>query len=227
MTNTTAVLSRLRDLVARRDAAGESRLPPERDLAASLKISRGTLRRALDLLEAEGVLWRHVGQGTFIGNRPATPRPGPVTRFTNPDEVMEARLMLEPRLAAMAAFRASAEDVARMDYCLRKSEAAATTATFELWDSRLHRAIAEAARNRMLLALFDHLNAVRDEDLWGRLKKATVNRSRKTGYMSQHRQLVDAIRKRDAAASERIMQAHLDGVRRDLMTPPAGKKAAA
>lgn len=226
MGTSAALLIRLRDLVARREAAGEDRLPPERELATQLKISRGTLRRALDMLEAEGVLWRHVGQGTFIGNRQAMPRPGMITRFTNPDEVMEARLVLEPRLAAMAAFRASAEEVARMDYCLRKSEAAATTATFELWDSRLHRAIAEAARNRMLLALFDHLNAVRDEDLWGQLKKASVTRPRKTGYMSQHRQLVDAIRNRDAVAAERIMQAHLDGVRRDLLSP-AGKMTAA
>lgn len=219
MTKTDPILARLRDLVSRRDAAGDLRLPPERELAAQLKTSRGTLRRALDLLEAEGVLWRHVGQGTFIGNRRPLPRPAAITRFTNPDEVMEARLMLEPQLAAMAAIRGSGEDVARMDNCIRKSEAAATTATFELWDGKLHRAIAEAARNRMLLALFDHLNAVRDEDLWGQLKKATVNNSRKAGYRAQHRALVDAIRKRDAPAAEKIMRAHLETVRRDLLSP--------
>ena len=75
----------------------------------------------------------------------------------------------------------------------------------------------------MLLALFDHLNAVRDDDLWGRLKTASFNRPRKLGYMAQHRELVDAIRQRNAAAAEKIMQAHLDGVRRDLLTP--GKAA--
>jgi DNA-binding FadR family transcriptional regulator len=225
MTRTDPVLARLRDLVAKRDAAGEQRLPPERELAMLLKTSRGTLRRALDLLEAEGVLWRHVGQGTFIGSRRPLPQHAAITRFTNPDEVMEARLMLEPQLAAMAAIRGTGEDVARMDNCVRKSEAAVTTATFELWDGRLHRAIAEAARNRMLLALFDHLNAVRDEDLWGQLKKATVTRTRKAGYRNQHRALVDAIRKRDAVAAEKIMRAHLDAVRRDLLAP-VGSKAA-
>src|SRR5687768_5866829 len=156
MSRAASAVTRLRDLVAKREAAGDSRLPPERELALLLKISRGTLRRILDELEAEGVIWRHVGQGTFIGMRQPAVKRSRITRFTNPDEVMEARLLLEPRLAAMAAFRASAEDVARMEYCLRKSEAAGTTATFELWDGRLHRAIAEAARNHMLLALFDH-----------------------------------------------------------------------
>lgn len=223
MSRAASAVTRLRDLVAKREAAGDSRLPPERELALLLKISRGTLRRILDELEADGVIWRHVGQGTFIGTRQPAVKRSRITRFTNPDEVMEARLLLEPRLAAMAAFRASAEDVARMEYCLRKSEAAGTTATFELWDGRLHRAIAEAARNHMLLALFDHLNAVRDDDLWGRLKTASFNRPRKLGYMAQHRELVDAIRQRNAAAAEKIMQTHLDGVRRDLLTP--GKAA--
>lgn len=221
MSRATATLIRLRELVAARQAAGENRLPPERELAMQMKVSRGTLRRALDLLEAEGTLWRHVGQGTFVGSREliATPREK-VTRTTNPDEVMEGRLVVEPKLAAMAALRASAEDVARMEYCLRKGEAAANTATFEIWDGRLHRAIAEAARNRMLLALFDSLNAVRDEDLWGRLKKASFSRTRKTGYLQQHRDLVEAIRQRDAAAAEKLMLSHLDIVRRDLLTPP-------
>lgn len=219
MSRAASAVTRLRELVAKRAAAGETRLPPERELAAQLKISRGTLRQVLDELEAEGLIWRHVGQGTFIGTRQPAVKRSRITRFTNPDEVMEARLLLEPRLAAMAAFRASAEDVARMEYCLRKSEAAGTTASFELWDGRLHRAIAEAARNHMLLALFDHLNAVRDDDLWGRLKTASFNRPRKLGYMAQHRDLVDAIRQRNAASAEKIMQAHLDGVRRDLLTP--------
>lgn len=219
MSRAASALDRLRHLIARLEASGETRLPAERDLAGQVGVSRGTLRRALDLLEAEGVIWRHVGQGTFIGTRQPSLKRSVITRFTNPDEVMEARLMLEPRLAAMAAFRASAEDVARLDYCLRKGEAAGTTEMFELWDGRLHRGIAEAARNHMLLTLFDHLNAVRDDDLWGKLKTASFNRPRKFSYMSQHRELVDAIRHRDAAAAERIMQGHLEAVRRDLLAP--------
>lgn len=219
MSRAASALERLRELVARCESTGETRLPAERELARQLGVSRGTLRRALDAIEAEGLIWRHVGQGTFIGTRQPALKRSHITRFTNPDEVMEARLMLEPRLAAMAAFRASAEEVARMEYCLRKSEAAGTIEMFELWDGRLHRTIAEAARNHMLLALFDNLNAVREDDVWGKLKTASFNRPRKVGYMNQHRELVEAIRQRDAGAAERIMQMHLETVRRDLLAP--------
>ncbi|MBI3452729.1 MAG: FadR family transcriptional regulator [Rhodospirillales bacterium] len=220
MSRLAPTLDRLRQLIDTGIGRG-SRLPPERELAQRLEISRGTLRRALETLEAEGVIWRHVGQGTFVGLRPAGPDNAAITRVTNPDEVMEARLAIEPHLARLAALHATAEDLARMENCLRKGDAATSIATYEAWDSRLHRAIAEAARNRMLLALFDALNAVRNDKIWGRLKTETLTRPRQEGYSTHHRRLVAAIGHRDTAAAEQIMRTHLEAVRRDLLAPRA------
>ncbi|HEX6980410.1 MAG TPA: GntR family transcriptional regulator, partial [Alphaproteobacteria bacterium] len=173
---TDTTLARLRQIVKDASRAGE-RLPPERVLSARLGVSRGTLRRALEVLEAEGKIWRHVGRGTFAGARPpVVEADGAVTRFTNPAEVMEVRRIVEPSMAALAAIRASANDISVMENCLRKGEAATTTSAFEMWDGMLHRTIATAARNTLLLSLFNAVNAVRGDQVWGQLKDASLTR---------------------------------------------------
>src|SRR5215218_1296236 len=151
---TQSVLTQLRAYLAHEGRFAGARLPPERRLAEELGVSRGTLRRALADLEAEGLIWRHVGRGTFVGNRPVETVQdlGEVTRRTNPAGVMEARLSLEPELA-------------------RQGREAGDWRTYEYWDNRLHRAVAEATANVVLLALFDSLNTIRRTVTWGRLRR--------------------------------------------------------
>lgn len=221
MPRVDATLDRLKDIV-NGNHAGE-RLAPERQLAAELQVSRGTLRRALEMLEAEGKIWRHVGQGTFIGTRPLSigGADTPVTKVTNPAEVMEVRLILEPRMAALAALRATPADIARMQNCLRKGDGATSSDAYELWDGTLHKTIAESTRNTLLLAMFNAVNAVRGDRLWGQLKRATLTRPRQDNYSTHHRRLVAAIGDRDETTAERIMREHLDAVRHDLLSSRA------
>jgi DNA-binding FadR family transcriptional regulator len=82
------------------------RLPPERELAATLKAGRRAVREALAVLEEEGAVWRRQGQGTFFGNQPAMGEleVGQLARRVNPMEILEARLSFEPTLAQIAAF---------------------------------------------------------------------------------------------------------------------------
>lgn len=197
-----------------------ARLPAERDLAMNLGVSRSTLRGALAVLEAEGEVWRHVGRGTFVGRRPseATEVFTLPADMTSPAEVMEVRLIIEPRVAELAAHRASAADIAFMRQCLDKGEAARDTASYEMWDGALHRVIAEAARNTLLLALFNAVNAVRDHAIWGQLKEATLTPQRRRRYSTQHENLVTAIERRDAVDCQRLMREHLEAVRDDMLS---------
>ena len=214
---------RLERLIESGEMMSQGRLPAERELAGRIGVSRGTLRRALAALEASGRIWRHVGRGTFVGPRPPEERSNgaAVIRFTNPTEVMEVRLVVEPSLAALAALRATTENVEQMETCLRKADAVTDTAAYERWDSVLHRTIAEAARNTLLLSLFNAVNAARDERVWGRLKEASLDRERQKAYSSQHRALVNAIRDRNAELAARLMTGHLEAVHRDILrTPP-------
>ena len=101
--NSAAALRHMRTLIERGRFQG--RLPPERELAVELQVGRSTLRKALEVLEAEGQIWRHVGQGTFVGRRPAPGQTGPLLNLgkVSPKELLDARLILEPAIAACAA----------------------------------------------------------------------------------------------------------------------------
>ncbi len=216
------LVDRLRQAVTSGQMPDGSRLPPERSLAEAYDTSRATLRKALSVLEAEGLIWRHVGRGTFVGERPPVQSAAltALVNRTHPDEVMEVRLTLEPQLAALASRRATPADIDAMTRCVEKGARADDVSTFELWDSAFHRSVAVAAHNALLLALFDAVNAIRQEEIWGRLKEASLTNVRNRLYIEQHRECVAAIRDRTPAKAEKIMREHLETVQRNMFAAP-------
>ena len=234
MTRTDDALGKLRRLLGGDRYPLNSRLPAERRLAVELGVSRSALRGGLAMLEAEGKIWRHVGKGTFVGNRPIRTSSdlSLVSRMTSPAEVLEVRLIVEPRIASLAAFNATAADIAHMQRCLLKIEncfrgdnARRAGRAFDQWDGTLHRAIAEAAHNELLLALFDAINAVRSQTGWGRLQEAAMTRGRHQVYCRQHRGFVEAIAERDPARAESSMWEHIVTVQKNLLgTDPVATK---
>lgn len=217
---TDKALALLHDLLAGPQYPLNSRLPPERQLAVDLGVSRAALRGALELLEAEGLLWRHVGQGTFVGSRPIRNKRDLmlVSGGTNPAEVMEVRLHLEPLLARLAALRASEDEIGNMKSLLRKSELATEVKAYERWDGTLHRAIAAAAHNSLLLGLFDAVNAVRSQTVWGKLQELALTAGGQRRYWEHHHQVVNAIAERDGLAAERLMRLHIESVRANMFS---------
>jgi len=130
-------LKHIRALLEANADQPEWRLPPERDLVSATGTGRRAVRAALEVLEAEGRLWRHQGKGTFAGQRPDI-RPHLVATIagrTSPLDVMEARIEIEPGLARLAAARASAEVLAAMRLILRRLSASEDHDAFERWDS--------------------------------------------------------------------------------------------
>ena len=218
-------LSRLRSFIAEADLEFDNRLPPERELCRLIGVSRGQLRSALARLEAEGQVWRHVGKGTFVGSRPidTSADPDAIARRTNPAEVIRARLLMEPEVASLAALNATAADIVEMRVCLKRSYGAATWRQYESWDNRLHRVIAAATQNMLLLALLDTLTAVRRAVTWGRLRAPSVRPDRNHHSFAEHEAIVDAIEDRDMQRARDLMRMHLESVERNLLvTAPGG-----
>lgn len=209
--NSSLALERLRLMLQDIPATGDNRLPTERQLAETLGISRRSVRRALEVLEAEGLVWRRQGAGTFAGPRPETIATQDSFE-ANFSEVMEVRLRLEPQLAQLAALRASAPAIARMRDLIIRLEESDDADGRELWDSALHREIARAAGNHFFLMIFDSMDRARLDEAWRALRERARSRANLAQTMRQHRELVDAIAAHDPVRAGAAMRAHLMSV---------------
>ncbi|NQW00824.1 MAG: FadR family transcriptional regulator [Rhodospirillales bacterium] len=200
-----------------------SRLPTERELAAELSLGRGPIRRALAALESEGRISRHIGRGTFVGSRPGPTRGEPFSQLTgsaSPGDIMETRLTIEPRIAAMAAVRASEEDINYLRICVTKSELADTWAAWDRWDATFHRTIAMVSRNAMLADLIELINKARRSQFGSRVRKAPAGSDWRTLLILQHRKIAESIAARDPQAAAMAMRKHLNSVEERIFGDP-------
>ncbi len=208
---------RIRDTLLDGSLAPGARLPTERELVRRFGVPRNAVRRALAQLEAEGSITRHVGRGTFVaGSADADAIPAGSATHTSPAELMEARLRIEPALAELVVTNATAADFDRMEACIERAEKAATLNEFELWDAALHEALAEATHNRFVIRVLDMVTVVRQQSEWGKLKDRIVTPERRIRYQQEHREIVRALKARDADRARAAIVAHLQHARRNL-----------
>lgn len=193
------------------------RLPAERELIEQLGLSRTVLRKALDTLERQGMIWRHVGKGTFIGNSAnsdQTPASSlaELSHQVTPVQMMRARLALEPAIAREAAANASNEVVIRLRAARDRAVAATNWDTYGTNDDAFHYAIAEATGNIMLLSLFDHLNQARRGVVWKQVIRHSDSPPRNHSSFAEHDLIFAAIEARDPLAAQNAMRDHLSSV---------------
>jgi DNA-binding FadR family transcriptional regulator len=210
-------LNQLREYLQGSGFGPQDRLPPERELAAALGLTRNRLRTGLKKLDTEGVIWRHVGKGTFFGPRPrpaGIADPAGAQDMTSPREVMAARLGIEPALARLAAVHATGRDLQEVGAAHDRMRAARDWSRWEVLDGRFHRAIAQAARNALMLLLFDTVQAHRNVEIFGRLRETIEPEAAMARASREHAVIVRALRNRDAEAAETAMRTHLREVER-------------
>jgi GntR family transcriptional regulator, transcriptional repressor for pyruvate dehydrogenase complex len=190
------------------------RLPPEPQLSELLEIPRGRLRTHLKRLEKDGVIWRHVGKGTFIGPRTAQLVDSAPVASVSPSHAMEGRLMVEPLLAGKAAVHARRSDIEAMERCLDEADAASSYVAWKSGDDRLHRTIAEAAQNPLLLTLHDVVHGYARKLISERMEQALGQSPAPVENSNyEHAVIVAAIKKRNADGAEKAMRKHLTSIR--------------
>ena len=124
-------------------------------MIATLEMRRITLRKALDALEREGAIWRHVGKGTFVAESSGgLGALADLKQKMSPVRMVQARLCIEPSLTREAAINASREAIARINRAKDMARAATNWADYEAQDDAFHHAIAEASDNPLLLLGF-------------------------------------------------------------------------
>lgn len=195
---------RVQALLEERGVEPGDRLPPERQLAAELGVSRSTLREGLRRLVDLGIVEARQGSGTYVAP-------------LDLDDLLDARLQLEPYAARLAARRRDAGDLARLDRALADLRATeADPHGFAAADTRLHQAVTEVAGSVALRVLLAALG-----DLLRRSRDTTASDPTvRAATLAQLERLVAAIQARDASAAERAMRAHLRDVGAALKARP-------
>jgi DNA-binding FadR family transcriptional regulator len=123
--------------------------------------------------------------------------------------VMAIRRMLEPSAMRLVVAWATAADFGEMDRCLAGGEQADGYDEFELWDLALHRCIMAASHSALLARLYSVIEGARHGQTWGDLKRRSASRERQRRYQADHRELVAALRARDADRAVEAMRTHL------------------
>lgn len=244
-------LNKLRQMITSGSLGAGGRIPPERTLANEMGVGRRSLRRALEVLEQEGQITRHQGRGTFVQGKDASlPAPAVlrahdgglalatasgaipfdrILEFTNPLEVIEVRLAVEPVIARLAALRASQADIRRLQGLVAETREATDPLVYEKADERFHRAVAEAARNALFLSLFDTLSASRRDATWRRLSENAHCFKRQSVHSASHQEIYEAIAARNSERAYDCMYRHLSDIQRHVYTYafPAEQKSVA
>lgn len=208
------VAERIRHFVQEQGLAPGSRLPSERDLAATLSVSRGSVREALLALELEGALEVRQGSGIYLRN---LPRPCAVAGSTGLFELLSARRVIEPELAAVAARVAPDSHVARLlELTAELTRLHAARAPSAAADREFHLEIARAAGNNALIGVFDFLwNQC--GGVWDQLDRMVDEDGPRGADLADHQHIAHAIAERNPAGARQAMRAHLDRVIAVLM----------
>jgi len=205
------VTAHVRSLVERGELHPGDRLPPERELAARIGVSRPTVRTALRSLATMGVVQSRQGSGTFIAAGPPALASEPFGLLAalhrlSRDGLFEARLVLEVGSSALAADRASGDHLAAMSEEVTGMFASVgEPLTFLRHDVQFHRAIATASGNPVLGVLIDMLSSLFYERRRETIQTATDLRE----TAEAHRRIYQAIRARNRDAAISAMGDHL------------------
>ena len=208
---TGTLIGVLKNLMSDGSLALGSRLPPERQLAEQFGVHRSSLRQALNALETMGVLTQRVGDGTYLTNDAASILSAPIEFMIIVDgisfhELMEARLIVEPELAARAAERATSNDLTDLRTALDAMKATRNDHTVRAQhDLTFHETIARASANRVCQRMFTAIHKAT-------MKSILLATSVDTNYKETlrfHEAIYKAIWRRESEEARRQMAEHL------------------
>ena len=189
--------------------AGE-RIPAEPELAKYFDVSRSTVRKAIKSLQAEGVLYSRPGSGTYVTDTaPLLLETRELTTImANPENIFDligARYILEPQLAALAAENATQAEIERLYAILDKMVQEKDRYNLMAYGYAFHQAVAELSHNKVLYGFYlSAANQLRSMRVLNTLTLETFVQG-----IEDHRHIAHAIAKRDATLAKKLMRNHL------------------
>lgn len=219
----TKLIATFKELISHGTLQPGCKLPPERELALQFRVSRPSIRQALKVLEIMGVLSQRVGDGTYLSRNASAILSEPLEFLVLLDgiahiELFEARMIVEPELAARVAQRASAEDISGIRKALASFDASLTNdiaKTIEQ-DLAFHDSIFRAAGNRVSRQMFRVIHRAILVSISRLSQRAELDE-----VLAAHQSIYQAIYRRDPEEARRRMTEHLNTARALFLREPA------
>jgi len=208
------VAEQIQQLILSRDLKPGDRLPTERELGKTFKVSRTVIREATRALEARGLVESQVGSGTYI-------RAVKVEDVTNSigmylttqgknftfDSLMEVRRVLEIQVVKLAAERATQEDIEKLESILGNMyKSTVNIDAFSKWDLEFHITLAKTCGNPLFNVMLEPLTEALFELIW----TGTSVPGAAQEACQYHRDILDCVKKKDSEGAVKVMRAHLD-----------------
>ena len=213
---TSQLLTRFKQLISQGELQPGMKLPPERELAPKFGVSRSSLRHALKVMETMGVVKQRVGDGTYLATTVTRSFNEPLEFLmlldgTSASDLLDTRLIVEPEIAALAAQRASQDQIAELLECVASMDIQSDPAKSVEIDLRFHEVLFRASGVRLL------------ERMFGIIHRAMAGSMAVTQPLEPparrpeiHRRIGEAVAAHDAPQARAAMHEHLMDTRKLL-----------
>jgi GntR family uxuAB operon transcriptional repressor len=200
------------------------RLPPERDIAEELDVSRSVVREAIIMLELQGLVEVRKGSGVYVIKLPVAKEEDNAlvvdSRYSDvgPFELLQARQVLESQIVSFAALNVTKNDIAKLRQSLDKERESLETGKVDYDGDRLfHLTIAEASQNSVLSDIILDLWQRREESsMWQQLHTRIVNDDYRYKWLDDHERILLALQRRDPDGAREAMWQHIENVKQTL-----------
>ena len=215
------------DRIERGEFKPGMQLPPERELARLLGVSRASLREALTVLQMMDLVETVSGQGTFITGQPGAALKNYLSNINigeSPFVIIQARKAIEPSITSLAAVQRSEASLRTMADILEwidsdRSEAQVLRDIFSEGDRRFHLEIAKATQNPILISIQEMFHSLMGQELWLTLMRHTsfATPGRWEEASQEHHRIFEAICQSDSRAAAHAMRSHLQRVEKIMV----------
>ena len=220
------VVEQLKMMLTAGELKPGDKLPSERDMAESLGVSRASVREALTTLEAIGILEIKPGEGTFVKHTADAETFAPLTLVLTVErnsgaQLMEVRRVLETEIAALAAERATNDNLNKIEASLDQMKGALNTHDAVETDLRFHFAIAEATQNTILVRLINTIADLMHHTFKGKRETMYAHSPSSQRIIHEHEAIYQAIKKGAPEEARAKMLEHINHVETEIEKNPA------
>ncbi|MGM7719848.1 FadR/GntR family transcriptional regulator [Metabacillus sp. Hm71] len=193
------------------------KLPAERELCEQFGVSRAPVRQALSALELNGFIYSRQGEGVYVKNTQLTNNSESSFMFdsTSPEDIVEARMNIEPLIVKYAALRATDQDIADLRSTIKKMEEETNAGIYvPETDEELHNGIAKASHNDLFIKIMSAIsNAMKQQEMWKFIRDRTVTRPdyREVNF-KEHKMLIQAIEQHNEKEAVELMTSHMQNL---------------